>query len=152
MAALRHVPTSMADAAANDQINCVLRAVGTFPGTPDSMNDGIAPNGVTVHEVRPDMMTLAQGATGYNPPSLFGMATGAPYFHAGNARSLEEVFSATFTSHHTALSANFLSTGDVPTQVRQIVAFLLSIDESAAAVPVMGSLPYNPDLCPTAFP
>ena len=41
----------------------------------------------------------AQGVTGFNPPALVGMGTGAPFFHGGNARTLEEVFSSTFNAH-----------------------------------------------------
>jgi hypothetical protein len=146
-APLRFANTDPMVVAANDQINCALRAVGTFPATPDAMMTGVAPTGVRVREVRTNMMTLAQGATGFNPPSLVGMATGAPYFHAGNARTLEELFADTFSAHHTALSANFLATGDRATQVRQLVAFLLSIDDDAMTVGPMGALPFNPDLC-----
>jgi YVTN family beta-propeller protein len=79
--------------AANDQINCVLRDVGTFPAMGTA---GVVPSGVTVKEVRQDMMTPAQGATGFNIPSLLGMVTGAPYFHAGGARTLEEALSFPF--------------------------------------------------------
>ena len=137
-------------AAANDQIQCVLRAVGTFPGTGENL---VGPAGAPGREVRTNMMTPAQGATGFNPPSLLGLATGAPYFHAGNARTLEETFDATFQAHHTSLSTNFLLTGDRDTQIRQLVAFLLSIDEgtTAVAVPGVSALGYNPVLCPTAL-
>ena len=128
-----------ATAAANDQIQCILRAVGTFGTVPTG--------GAVVNEVRADMTTAAQGASGFNPPALLGGVVGAPYFHAGNARSLEEVFDPAFEAHYTALSVNFLATGDRATQVRQIVAFLLSIDEDAAAA-AAPALPYDPDLCP----
>lgn len=42
---------------------------------------------------------------------------------------------------------NFLTTGDRAAQVRQMVAFLLSIDDdtAAAAVPSLG---FDPTLCP----
>ncbi|MBX7196854.1 MAG: hypothetical protein K1X94_32690 [Sandaracinaceae bacterium] len=136
-------------AGANDQIQCVLRAVGTFPA---SGTMPIVPSGspVVIREVRTNMMTDAQGLSGFNPPSLLGGVTGAPYFHAGNARTLEEVFDPAFEGHYQALSENFLLAGDRATQVRQIVAFLLSIDESttAAADPVLG---YSPQLCPTSL-
>lgn len=141
-----------ATAAANDQIQCILRAVGTFPTTGSAP---ILPAGTTValREVRQDMSTLAQGLSGYNPPSLLDSIASAPYFHGGNARTLEEAFSPTFAAHHTALAANFLETdtaADRATHVRQLVAFLLSIDESTAAPadPVLG---YNPLLCPASL-
>jgi DNA-binding beta-propeller fold protein YncE len=142
-AALRLTPMD----GANDQINCVLRAVGTFPTTLDMMQTGTAPTGVRVREVRANMTAAAQGATGFNPPGLVGMGTGAPFFHAGNARTLEEVFATTFEGHYRALSANFLQSGDRAEQVRQIVAFLLSIDDSRMIVPI----PAGNDLCPTTL-
>jgi cytochrome c peroxidase len=136
---------------ANDQINCVLRAVGTFPTTLDAMQNGITPTGVRVREVRANMATPAQGATGFSPPALVGMGTAAPFFHAGNARTLEELFSATFGAHYRALSPNFLQAGDRATQVRQIVAFLLTIDDDTTVISPPTTLGYNPDLCPTSL-
>jgi YVTN family beta-propeller protein len=126
---------------ANDQINCVLRAVGTYPATGGGA--GIAPAGVFVKEVRQDMTTPSQGATGFNIPSLLGMVTGAPYFHAGNARTLEEAFGDTFDRHRRALAENFRPDS---VQIRQLVSYLLSIDESttAHALPALG---FALDLC-----
>lgn len=136
-------------AAANDQIQCVLRAVGTFP---TSGNSPVLPTGssVALREVRTNMTADAQGASGFNPPSLLGGVSGAPYFHGGNARTLEEVFDATYAAHYQAFSENFLETGDRATQVRQLVAFLLSIDESTTAAPEP-SLGYDPQLCPDSL-
>lgn len=137
-------------AGANDQIQCILRAVGTFP---TSGTDPIGPAGLVLREVRADMTATAQGATGFNPPALLGLGTGAPYYHGGNARTLEESLDAIFEDHHTALSENFLVTGDRDLQVRQLVAFLLSIDEDTApvAVPTAAALGYDPDLCPDSL-
>jgi DNA-binding beta-propeller fold protein YncE len=141
--------------AANDQITCVLRNVGTFPASPPT---GIAPAGVVVKEVRagggvgnppvPSMTATAQGATGFNVPALVGMVTGAPYFHAGNARTLEELLGTTFQAHHEAFSSNFSPT---PTQITQLVAFLTSIDDATApiAVPSTSVLGFNADICAT---
>ena len=123
---------------ANDQINCILRDVGTF-----ATGTGVAPTGVSLKEVRANMTTGAQGATGFNPPSLVGMVTGAPYFHGGNARTLEEAFSTLFAKHHQAHSSLFAPSAD---QVKQLVAFLLSIDDSTAPVTAT-SITFDPDLC-----
>jgi cytochrome c peroxidase len=147
-AALRLTPMD----AANDQINCVLRNVGTFPAALNTAQDGVAPAGVRVREARADMTANAQGLAGFNPPALVGMGTAAPFFHAGNARTLEELLSTTFDAHYRAMSANFLQTGDRAVQVRQLVAFLLSIDDDTAAVPPPTTLGYNPDLCPASLP
>jgi YVTN family beta-propeller protein len=130
---------------ANDQIACVLRNVGTY---------ATAVTGVVVKEVRANgangaasMTVPAQGASGFNPPALIGAVTGAPYFHAGNARTLEEAFDGVFVSHHAAFSANFLANSD-PTQIRQIVAYLLSIDDSTPPVdPPNAALGFDPILC-----
>jgi hypothetical protein len=134
--------------AANDQINCVLRNVGTMP----AIMGTTPPAGITVAnaprllEARTNMTTPAQGATGFNPPSLFGMATGAPYFHGGNARTLEELFDTVFQAHFTAHSAIFAPTA---TEKGQLAQFLMSIDESTTMVAPQGGLGFNPDLCPT---
>jgi mono/diheme cytochrome c family protein len=150
-ATFRNVPDGSADDVVTDaytngmldQIRCVLRDVGTFPAQPPGSDPnviGIAPKGaLPVFEYRQDMATLAQGATGFNPPSLFGLSVGAPYFHAGNARTLEEVFDdQTFAQHYQSLApADFLSDpAQRATQVRELVTFLLSIDESSALEPV----------------
>ncbi|MGD0527622.1 MAG: hypothetical protein ABSE49_20985 [Polyangiaceae bacterium] len=139
----------------NDQITCILRNVGTFPAAPPT---GVAPQGVTVLEVRagggtsnppvPSMSVTAQGANGFNVPALVGMVTGAPYFHAGNARTLEEVFGPTFQSHAEAFSSNFAPT---PQQIAQLVAFLTSIDDTTTPISVPGasSLGFAPDICAT---
>jgi mono/diheme cytochrome c family protein len=139
-------------AAAFDQLLCELRNVGTF---------GVAETGAGIAELRIDMKTAAQGAgtvlgtglagIGYNVPSLFGLSVGAPYFHAGNVRTLEALFltpdgsgGQLFQAHHRALAPNFLTDSDptaVQTKVDQIVAYLLSIDASTApaSTPSLGA-------------
>ncbi len=133
-----------ASAASSDQINCVLRDVGTFA------TGGVFPTGIVLKEVRADMTTAAQGLTGFNPPSLLGMVTGAPYFHGGNARTLEEVLSTTFVKHHQALSTLFAPTA---TDIANLVAYLSSIDNDATVVPIptSGSITFNPVLCPASL-
>ncbi|HSO31645.1 MAG TPA: YncE family protein [Labilithrix sp.] len=125
------------NAAAFDQTQCILRPVGTF-GKADAVMGQVV-------ERRQDMTTPAQGnqpnGNGYNPPSLFGMQTGAPYLHSGGAATLESLFSNTFVEHYGTLAPNFLKESD-PTEraakVEQLVQFLLSIDADAAttAIPV----------------
>jgi hypothetical protein len=128
----------------NDQINCVLRSVGTFPDQTQGENTlGISAKSNPVYELRDDMKTLALGATGFNIPSLQGLATGAPYFHGGNARTLEEVFEPMFAAHHQALAPGFLASGDRAASVRDLVAYLLSIDDDKPSEPV----PSGFDLC-----
>jgi mono/diheme cytochrome c family protein len=119
-----------------DQIQCILRNVGTF---------GLAPASVAVDasfEKRANMTATAQGSeldgNGYNPPSLLGLATGAPYLHAGTARSLEEMLGDAFKNHHQALAVNFLDPSDVnaDAQRAELVQFLLSIDAETAALAI----------------
>jgi len=131
-----------------DQISCVLRSVGTFgaPQEPDFL--GVTPAGAPqVHEVRRTLNmdvykdTLATGGTGFNIPSLLGVASGAPYFHAGNARTLEEVFAPEFAGHSGLVGAPL-----TPDEISAMVAFLSSIDDAAAPMPVPND-GFNPDLC-----
>ena len=99
-------------------------------------------------------MTGAQGAggvnandftAGFNPPSLLGLQVGAPYFHAGNARTLEEVLDPIFVGHHTSAVAQVF----VPdaNKTKQLVAFLLSIDESELPVAIPAKGATGGDLC-----
>jgi YVTN family beta-propeller protein len=123
-------------AAGGDQIQCVLRNVGTFAVSP-----------ADVHVVEKNAGGgVAQGnmddGKGYNVPSILGMSVGAPYFHAGNARTLEELFDTTFAAHHEAVAASGFLTGGTATQDRDaLIAYLLSIDESTAplTVPALGA-------------
>jgi DNA-binding beta-propeller fold protein YncE len=131
--------------AANDQILCAVRPVGTF---------GVAEDGVGVAELRADMTTVAQGdgdgagdGKGYNPPSLLGLQIGGPFLHAGNARTLESLFSETFVAHHRALAPNFLIEIDPSAKVEHLVQFLLSIDETTATVAIPPLGPQGGDFC-----
>jgi YVTN family beta-propeller protein len=138
--------------AALDAILCVLRPVGTF---------NVAESGVGIAEVRADMVTPAQGngtpageGRGYNVPSLLGASSGAPYLHAGNARTLEALFGNTFSQHHQALSANFLTESDPAerdARVGELVQFLLSIDEQASFPGLPGTGAAGGSICPQSF-
>jgi DNA-binding beta-propeller fold protein YncE len=136
-------------AGGGDQISCGLRAVGTIGGTTMATTP-VAPSGVFVFEVRASG-TAAQGVTGFNVPSLVGMGSGAPFFHAGNARTLEEALDTTFRTHHQAMASNFLDVTDSnrARDVRQLTAFLVSIDDDTTpiALPATISGVGNPDLC-----
>jgi hypothetical protein len=126
-----------ANAAALDQIVCVLRNVGTF----GAAEAAVAANGA-FPEIRangaPAQGNQAAG-NGFNPPSLLATNIGAPYLHDGGARTLEALFAEDpkFAAHYRALSPNFLmETGaERATKVGNLVKYLLSIDEDAAPVP-----------------
>src|SRR5262249_36544136 len=127
-------------------INCAVRSVGTFPpqppppamGQPATDNRlGVVPAGAPpVTEVRRILNDdksayvdkLALGGTGFNIPSLLGLAASAPYFHAGNARSLEELFDPTFAAH----ASVFGEAPPTPDEIRALVSYLLSIDDSGS--------------------
>lgn len=109
-----------------ERITCVLREVGTF--------DPQAPL-----ETKPDG-SPAQGALGFNPPSLLGLATSAPYFHHGAAATLRAVFDARFTRHLEARVPGFSPTA---AELDDLVAFLESIDGTTIPFPV----PPGADVC-----
>jgi YVTN family beta-propeller protein len=133
--------------AANDQIACAVRNVGTW-----AAGRGVAPADVDLLEVRANMTTGSQGATGFNPPSLLGAAHGAPYFHAGNARTLEEALGPRFAAHRDlfAPTGMFEGAGGV-IRLRQVLAFVASIDERTAMIAtparIGGSSGFDPDVC-----
>ena len=128
-----------------DQIQCVLRPVGTF---------GVADDIQGIQELRANMTTPGQGneadGKGFNPPSLLGSSTGAPYLHGGNATSLESLFDQRFAAHHGALAPNFLTDADPQARaqkVAQLVQFLLSIDADAAPVTIPSAGAQGGDFC-----
>lgn len=135
---------NMRGAVGGDQMLCAIRNVGTF---------GVAEAAVGVAEFRQDMTAPSQGngtdGKGYNPPSLLSMSVGAPYFHAGQARTLEAALGAPFDAHREALKTGFLAAGapDRDAKLAALVQFLLSIDESTApiAIPALG--PKGGDFC-----
>ena len=134
-----------AKAAAFDQIVCGLRPVGTMAG----VGVGVGSAEINVQEVRQDQ-TAGQGAetatgNGFNPPSLFNLQAGAPYFHAGNARTLEEMFdgaatqSGTFKAHSLAIQTDanvFGGTKHGHSDVDNLIAYLLAIDPAQPAVTI----------------
>jgi YVTN family beta-propeller protein len=143
-------------APAFEQIQCILRPVGTIkaPAASGGVPLGVSDPAVGVLELRQDMKTGAQGsgtqgagdvAAGFNPPALLGLQVGAPYYHAGNARTLEEAFGTLFVGHHQSPVAQVFAPS--ATEVKQLVAFLLSIDEDqpSLAIPAKGAS--GGDLC-----
>ena len=140
--------TGPADIAVNvGQSACSLRNVGTFGVPMDTARTDAL-------EVRPGASPRAQGRSGYNVPSLYGLALGAPYLHHGQAPTLAELFTdPRWQFHTTAGNANFGVVLGGAGKVEDLVAFLLSID---ASTPEIG-LPNDPgtgasfDACPDLF-
>lgn len=109
---------------------CNVRDVGTF---------GLADAAV---ETRVNG-SPAQGRSGFNPPSLLSLATGAPYYHNGAATTLADALGPRFTTHLTAGAPNPPTQGDVTA----LIAFLETIDESTTPFDVVA----NTTLCPVPF-
>ena len=117
-----------ASAIAPNQVACVLRNVGTF--------------GVAGDATATDALELkanaarAQGRGGYNIPSLYGLALGAPYLHHGQAATLDDLFTSSAYDFHTnAGSANFSVTLSANAQnVADLRNYLLSIDADQTEV------------------
>jgi YVTN family beta-propeller protein len=134
------------EAIAIGEVACALRNVGTF----GLLGDGAATD---IIERRPTASgpVRAQGRAGYNVPSLYGLALGAPYLHHGQARDLASLLSDERWRFHTnAGNANMsviLADGG---KASDLIAFLLSIDEAEPEVEV----PIDPasgdsfDACP----
>jgi YVTN family beta-propeller protein len=138
-------PTAIAVA----QVACVLRNVGTF-GIPGG--DATSVTATSALEVRAAAAATtpatarAEGRGGYNVPSLYSLALGAPYLHHGQAPTLEDLFTnPKWASHTNAGAANFSSsTLSDPGAVADLKAYLLSIDATTTEV----SVPTRFDICP----
>ncbi len=121
-----------------NEVACVLREVGTFgdPGN-DAATDAI--------EKKVDG-NRAEGRGGFNVPSLYGLAVGAPYLHHGQARSLTTLLSDGRWSVH--LKAGNPTFAPSAAQIDDLIAFLLSIDAEQTEFTV----PAPFDACPAIFP
>jgi cytochrome c peroxidase/DNA-binding beta-propeller fold protein YncE len=124
------------------QVSCVLRNVGSFgiPGDP-AQTDALEKKAGNPPTDR------AQGEfAGYNIPSLYGLALGAPYLHHGQARTLAELFSdPKWSVHLRAGNAVFTPSAG---QVQDLANFLLSIDATTSEATVPGGA----DQCLIIFP
>ena len=123
------------------QLSCVIRNVGTFGvRLPNASLDATATGAL---EIKSAGAARAQGFTGYNVPSLYGIAAGAPFLHHGQAKTIEALFTDTrFAAHWTSGSANFDPAQG--TNRADLIAFLLSLDAEATEVRV----PQGFELCP----
>jgi YVTN family beta-propeller protein len=136
-------------AVAIGQSACVLRNVGTF-GVPSntSATDALEFRLLNGASVR------SEGRAGFNVPSLYGLALGAPYLHHGQAPTLDDLFTNTAWGFHTnAGNANF-SVELTGTKVDDLIAFLFSIDASTPeiALPTDSGTGASFDACPATFP
>lgn len=129
------------------QVACAIRNVGTFglPGDAD---------GTTALERRAlgnGNLVRAQGRGGYNVPSLYGLALGAPYLHHGQAATLADLFTDPRWAFHTnAGNANFSVQLAEPGKLADLTAFLMSIDATTPelAIPADPGTGLSFDVCP----
>lgn len=98
------------------QIACVLRNL-LAPSIPNTF-------GPAALELKPNLTDVAEGNSGYNVPSLYGLSLGAPYLHSGLAVSLDDLL-VNFPGHTTAGNGNFEPSAD---DREALIAYLLSID------------------------
>jgi hypothetical protein len=124
------------------QVACVIRDVDTY-GVP---GDATATAALEIKDLSPP--SAAQGAGGYNVPSLYGLALSAPYLHHGQALTLDALFDdPRWATHANAGNAGFLA-ALTPDSQADLVAYLLSIDGTT----VEQGVPAPYDLCPVSFP
>ena len=114
---------------------CSVRIVGTF--------DAQGPLGRGAVEVRQNGAP-AQGPDGFNVPSLLNMSLGAPYLHHGAVETLEELFDpyGDFVTHLQAGNPQFYPN---EYDVRDLVAFVRSIDESTPTFEVPATQRFCPE-------
>ena len=125
------------DAGGPARHSCVVRKVGTF--------DVAGPDDRGGAETRANG-NAAQGADGFNIPSLLGAGRGAPYLHAGSAESLEQLLdpAGEFLAH---LRGGNLVFAPGATDVADLIAFVRSIDDDTETFVV----PAGQRFCPTAI-
>jgi YVTN family beta-propeller protein len=123
-------------ARAPEQVACALRNLGTFG------------NATLEQRLVAGTLVPAQGALGYNVPSLYGLALGAPYLHHGQALTLAQLLDdPSFAAHAEAGSPVWLHTGsdaEIAQRKTDLINFLLSIDEATAEQ----AIPAGFDGCP----
>jgi YVTN family beta-propeller protein len=128
------------------QSACSQRNVGTFG---DRLNGAVT----DALELRPasGQLVRAQGRAGYNVPSLYGLALGAPYLHHGLAPTLKDLFTNPSWELHTASgAANFPLVLAQPGKLDDLISYLVTIDAATPelAVPVDPATSGSHDVCP----
>ena len=130
----------------------IVRQVGTFTATNpiEVRSNAISP----INTVAPALaVNAAFGGDGFNTPTLLGIFDSAPYFRAGQAQNLEEVFGigtdpnflAAAQAHWragTGGTANILD--DDQDAVADLIAFLRTIDADTTPFAAADLAPDNP--------
>lgn len=135
------------------QAACSLRNVGTFGVAGDAKATDELELRIPAASTRAP--SRAEGRAGFNVPSLYGLALGAPYLHHGQAPTLRDLFTNPKWGFHTnASNANFSLTLAQAGKLDDLTAFLLAIDATAPEI----AMPADPrsgnsfDVCPETFP
>jgi hypothetical protein len=135
------------------QAACALRNVGTFGVFGDTGATDALELRIPANTTKPP--SRSEGRAGFNVPSLYGLALGAPYLHHGQAPTLADLFSNPAWSFHTnASNANFSLALAQPGKLDDLIVFLRSIDAATPeiAMPVDLRSGASFDVCPTTFP
>jgi DNA-binding beta-propeller fold protein YncE len=125
--------------AAPNEVSCTLRNVGSF---------GI-PGGTAATELleRRANGAVAQGRGGFNIPSLYGMSVGAPYFHHGQAATLEALLGdPRWVAHLRAGNPDLEPL--TSSEIDDLISYLYSIDAETSEPPLREGF----DGCPVEFP
>jgi hypothetical protein len=126
------------------QVACVLRNVGTF----GVVDDAVETDTLEIRIANGNVVR-AQGRAGYNVPSLYGLALGAPFLHHGQALTLADLFiDPRFDFHTNAGAANFSLTLANPGNRDDLLTFLLSIDADQEEFALTDGF----EACPSQFP
>jgi DNA-binding beta-propeller fold protein YncE/cytochrome c553 len=131
------------------QLSCAIRNVGTFGvRMAGGAFDGTASATLEIKNAAMPPNPPAQGFRGYNVPSLYGIAVGAPFLHHGQAASITELFSdSKFGAHWRSGSAVFDPA--VGTNRADLIAFLLSIDATTTELDIPSDgMGRSFELCP----
>ena len=114
-------PPPLSETITGGQLVRFLNNVGTFDSS-------------AFNEVRGAGTTIvtANGALGFNAPSLLGVFAGGPYFHSGSAPTLDDVLAN--VAHRSAGTGGVDTLSNVADRAR-IVKFLKSIDAKTPTFP-----------------
>ncbi len=77
-------------------------------------------------------IVAANGALGFNVPSLLSVFAGAPYLHSGSGQTLEDVLE---NVTHRSAGTGGVDTLSSPSDRQALVRFLKSIDAQTAIFP-----------------
>jgi hypothetical protein len=114
-------PPPVSETIVGGQLVALLSQVGTFD--PAAFNE-VRAAGTTI--------VTANGALGFNVPSLVSAHAGAPYFHSGSAPTLDDVMT---NVTHRSSGTGGVDTLTNPSDRARLVKFLRTIDSATTTFP-----------------